>query len=44
METPHFVQRGAEANGAVFDGDGPVVDIVALLGHPADEFVDVVDD
>jgi len=38
---PPLVQRGAERDGAVLDGDGPVV--VLLLGHPADQLVHVAD-
>src|SRR6056297_2104418 len=40
-----LVQRGAEADRSVLDGDGPVFgDVVHVLGHPADELVDVGDD
>src|SRR6056297_935950 len=40
-----LVQRGAEPDRAVLDRDGPVLgDVVHVLGHPADELVDVGDD
>ncbi len=42
-DTP-LVECRTEADGTAFDGDGPIFDVVHILGHAADEFVDVVDD